>query len=299
MPWFPLVVKIGHWGSSAPAPLASGGCQSVFLQPRQQLTTPSRHKSPQTRRPGNQVHWLLGLRRLGAQTWGPTPASAAGAQRNSAWSSRAQAPPTEVCAPSGQFYEKSSVSIHTVTELSGDAGTDPPGPVGFMGNGLARPRDTAGQAGLYWRPKAMSLGPVLTALPCTPAAPQPRSRGANSALRPSWPLGPLAGLCTWPHRAQSGWTAPARADVAARPSVWSGQASNTACVSSLHVWDEHDPLQGLTWRGAVIPAAFLVAPRGSADLLLSWWQFAKGPAAVCPTGRVWGLFRLVLPVHSI
>lgn len=204
------------------------------------------------------MHWLLGLCRRGARRLRARLRPSAVLRGVAVHRPR----PWRFVPPVGSFTRKVVCPYIHVTELSGDAGTDPPGPVGFMGNGLARPRDTAGQAGLCWRPKAMSLGPVLTVLPCTPATPQPRSRGADSALMPSWPLGPLAGLCTWPHRAQSGWTAPPRADVAARPSVWSGQASNMAYVSSLRVWDEHDPLPSLIWRwAAVISAALFVAVR--------------------------------------
>lgn len=71
MPWFPLVLKIGHWGSSAPAPLASGGCQSVFLQVRQQLTTPSRYKSPQSQAPREPGALAAGPAQAGGSDVGP------------------------------------------------------------------------------------------------------------------------------------------------------------------------------------------------------------------------------------
>lgn len=193
VPWFPLVLKIGHWGSCAPDPSHLAVARACSYRP-DSSSPPPRDTSPhRARRPGTRctgcgacAGWgrRCGARRLRARL-GPSAAlRGAAVHRPRPW---------RFVPPGGSFTRKVVCPYIRVTELSGDAGTDPPGPVGFMGNGLARPCDTAGQSGLCWRPKAMSLGPVLTVLPCTPATPQPPSRGADSAL------GPLAGLCTWPH----------------------------------------------------------------------------------------------------
>lgn len=75
--------------------------------------------------------------------------------------------------------------------------------MGFVGSGLPGHADTTGQAGLCWRPEAVSPGPVLTALSrtsgaaLTAACAHTRSPGRSPAPGPPGPASASAGDQAW------------------------------------------------------------------------------------------------------